>query len=73
MYQVLDGKIVVSKEDFDSRHILLCGQIFSYEEKQDCFVVYSKDKKADIFDKATCYEIITNDPKYFENFFQYLI
>ena len=69
MYQVLDGKIVVSKEDFDSRHILLCGQIFSYEEKQDCFVVYSKDKKAEIFDKATCYEIITNDPKYFDNFF----
>ena len=69
MYKIEDKKIIVSKEDFNIEHILYCGQIFSFERKEDYFVCYSKDKKAEIFDRENCYEIITDNAKYFENFF----
>ncbi len=69
MYKIEDKKIIVSKEDFNIEHILYCGQIFSFAKKGDHFVCYSKDKKAEIFEKENCYEIITDCPEYFENFF----
>ncbi len=69
MYQIEGNKIIVSKEDFDIRHILFCGQIFCYEEKKDCFVVFTTDKNAKIFEKENCYEIITDNPDFFIKFF----
>ena len=69
MYQIEDKKIIVSKEDFDVRHILFCGQIFCYEEKSNAFTVFSKDKKAEIFEHKNCYEIITDNLDFFVKFF----
>ncbi len=69
MYKISRNKIIVSKEDFNIEHILYCGQIFSFEKKDDHFVCFSKDQKANIFEKENCYEIITKDTKFFENFF----
>jgi len=69
MYKLEKNKIIVSKEDFNIEHILLCGQIFSYEIKENCYKVYSLDKKAEIFEKENCYEIITYNTEYFKKFF----
>lgn len=69
MYRIEEKKIIVSKEDFDIEHILLCGQIFSYEMKNGNYIAYSTDKKVEIIEKENCYEIITDSPQYFLNFF----
>ncbi len=69
MYKIEKNKIIVSKEDFVIEHILLCGQIFSYEEKDNHFIAYSLDKQAEIYEKENCYEIITDSIDYFVNFF----
>ena len=69
MYKITDGKIVVSKEDFHPEHILLCGQIFSYEQKKGEFIVLSRDKKAKIIEKNNSYEVITDSPEFFVKFF----
>lgn len=74
-YNITGDKIeIFGKEDFCARDILECGQIFMFKklEKtdfQDNYVVYSQDKKAEIFEKADGYVIKTKDPRYFEYFF----
>ena len=69
-YIVKQDKIIVySKEEFCPEHILECGQIFSYEKINDNYVVYSADKMAKIFEKQDCYEILTNQPEHFVDFF----
>ena len=70
-YQTENQKIIVfDKNEFNPKHILECGQIFRYKNiKNNDYVVYSLDKKAEIFERPDCYEIITNDVSYFENFF----
>lgn len=60
---------ILGKEDFNPMHILECGQIFSFEKFGENYVVYSKDKRAEIFETSQGYKILTDDPKYFENFF----
>ena len=69
MYQIFEDKIVVSKEDFDIKHILLCGQIFCYKENEKGYTVFTTDKKADVFEKTNSYEIITDSPDFFLKFF----
>ena len=69
MYKIEDNKIIVSKEDFNIEHILLCGQIFSYEKIEGGYKCFSKDKKAEIFEFENYYEIITNSIEYFVDFF----
>ena len=69
MYKIQGSKIIVSKEDFNIEHILYCGQIFSFEKKDDHFCAYSKDKKAKVFERENYYEIITNHTEYFVKFF----
>ena len=59
---------ISGKEDFNIEHILECGQVFSFV-KNDNYIVYSADKKADIFEDEKGFLIKTNDPKYFENYF----
>lgn len=69
-YIVKQDKIIVySKEEFCPEHILECGQIFSYEKINNNYVVYSADKMAKVIEKDDCYEIVTNNIKYFVNFF----
>lgn len=69
-YQVLKNKILInSKEDFNPQHILECGQIFAYEKNEDGYQVYSSDKSAQIIETEKGYEIITEYPLFFEEFF----
>ena len=69
-YKLGKNKIIIySKDEFNPKHILECGQIFSYKKLDDHYEVYSADKKAEIFEKNDYYEIITNSPEYFVNFF----
>lgn len=70
IYQIVDKGIkILNKRDFVPQHILECGQIFSYELKDETWVVFSWDKKAEISEENSGYFIKTNDPLYFVNFF----
>ena len=51
-------KIIVTKEDFNAKHILFCGQIFSYEKfGERKYIVYSGRQKAEIIENKKSYEI----------------
>ena len=60
---------IFGKNDFDIKQILECGQVFSYQENEDCFLVYSGDKKAKVTETYRGYIIKTDSPDYFENYF----
>ncbi len=60
---------IFDKNSFNPEHILECGQIFSFEKKQDCYTVYSKDKSAKITEMEDGYEIDAESPEYFVDFF----
>lgn len=64
-----DNIEIFGKEDFNPEHILECGQIFSYEKTNEEYTVFSKDKKAEICETSHGYIIKTDQPLYFENFF----
>ena len=70
-YDITNDKITIfGKDDFDPQHILECGQIFRYKkvgEKE--YVVFSSDKMARILETENGFEILTDDTRYFENFF----
>ncbi|MDE6583557.1 MAG: hypothetical protein K2K31_02800 [Clostridia bacterium] len=69
-YKIKENGIeILGKEDFNSQHILECGQIFSYEKSDDNFLVFSTDKKAKITETDKGFFIETEDPNYFVNFF----
>lgn len=68
-YKVEKDIIIYSTEDFNPEHILECGQVFSYEKIDDNYIVYSADKKAVIKREENCYRIVTDDAKYFINYF----
>lgn len=70
MYKVLKDKIVIlNKDEFCPKHILECGQIFSYKIINNNYVVYSANKMAKITETKNGYEILTKDVNYFINFF----
>ena len=60
---------ILDRSEFDAKHILECGQIFSYKQISGGYEVYSKDKKAAILERECGYDILTLDAKYFEKFF----
>lgn len=69
-YVIKKDKIIISKTDeFDPRQILECGQMFRYVICDDYAQVYSCDKTAKIIKNGNNYEIITQNPEYFANFF----
>lgn len=70
-YEITKDKIIIyDKTQFNSKHILECGQIFRYKQlSNEHFIVYSADKFAEIIEHNNYYEIITADINYFENFF----
>ncbi len=69
-YKIYKNKIsILSKQDFNPQHILECGQIFSYEKTDRGYKVYSMDKQAEIVETENGYDILCEDTKYFENFF----
>lgn len=69
-YRVKKNEIlIIGKTDFNPKHILECGQIFRYYYKDGVYTVYSKDKRAQIYETSVGYTIKTNAPHYFEEFF----
>lgn len=60
---------IVGKEDFNPEHILECGQIFSYQKLNDAYQVFSRDKMAIVTELENGFLIKTENPSYFENFF----
>ena len=70
-YKILSDRIsVLGKDDFHPKHILECGQIFRYKNiKENDYIVFSGNKKAEVKETEIGYDIITNDLPYFENFF----
>ena len=70
-YKITNDKIIVfDKNEFNTTHILECGQIFRYKKLDDkSYFVISSDKTATITETDNSYEIITKDVKYFVNFF----
>ena len=69
-FVVKKDRIILPKvNEFDSRQILECGQMFRYLICDDYAQVYSCDKTAKIVEKSDKIEIISSNPEYFVNFF----
>lgn len=61
---------VFDKTQFNPKHILECGQVFRFGiDKNNNYFVISKDNKATIVERDDCYEIISNNAKYFVDYF----
>lgn len=60
---------IFGKDDFNGEHILECGQIFSYKKTEFGYRVLSTDKCADLVETENGYLVKTNEPEYFEHFF----
>lgn len=71
IYEVKNNIILVKdKLQFNPEHILECGQIFRFgKDENNNYFVLSKNNKATIIEKGDCYEIISNNPSYFIEFF----
>ena len=63
--------IIYNPTDFNVKQTLVCGQIFRFSIDGDCAVVYSKDKKAELFTYPSKIEVLTDDVDYFYNFFDF--
>jgi N-glycosylase/DNA lyase len=61
-------KFNVSKKEINFAQTLKCGQIFSYKQINDRFIIFSKDKKAEVVENDSDYTVFTDDIAYFKNF-----
>lgn len=69
-YKITKGKIeIFDLEDFNVLQTLDCGQIFRFKIDKNTAVVYSQDKRAILNSYENKIEILTDDTKYFEHFF----
>ena len=67
-YKLYKNKIeIIGKEDFCPKHILECGQIFSYIQTDYGYIVYSAKEMAEIIETKSGYIINTTNPNYFES------
>lgn len=71
IYKIKDTIIkIYDKTQFNPEHILECGQVFRFgKDENDNYFVISKDKRATIIEKNDCYEILSNNPNYFVEYF----
>lgn len=71
IYQLENNIIkVFDKTQFNPEHILECGQVFRYgKDENDNYFVISKKYKATIVEKENHYEILSNNPDYFIEYF----
>lgn len=69
-YYIENNKIVVTNlSEFNTIHILECGQVFRYKKFNNFIQVYSGNKTAKLIDYIDRTEIITDDVNYFVNYF----
>jgi len=66
-----DRIIIENPEYFRARDILTCGQVFRYKQTLDGWEVRSGAKLARIIEVNGKVEIITSDPQYFANYFDF--
>ena len=65
-----DNDIIVSRQDFDIKDTLTCGQIFRYDIQDSHAVVHSLDKTAIVYNKSDSEIVIeSQDRDYFRNYF----
>ena len=71
IYELKNNIIFVNdKTQFNPKHILECGQVFRYgKDENNNYFVISKNNKATIIELSTHYEIHSNNPDYFVNYF----
>jgi len=71
IYKIKNDVInILDKSQFNPEHILECGQVFRYgKDSNNNYFVISKNNKATIIEKESHYEIISNNPSYFVNYF----
>lgn len=71
IYKLDKNKILVlDKTQFNPEHILECGQVFRYgKDENNNYFVISKNHKATIVEYPDYYEIDSDDPNYFVNYF----
>jgi N-glycosylase/DNA lyase len=70
-YEIKKDKILIyDKENFNAKHILECGQIFTYEKaSENQYNVFSKDKMCKVITHDDYVELLTENTGYFEHFF----
>ena len=69
-YEKLNNGIkIFNRDDFCPKHILECGQVFSYKKEGEKYIVYPQDKYAEIFETEYGYFIETDDVDFFEKYF----
>lgn len=65
-----DNDIIVSRQDFDIKDTLTCGQLFRYQLFDNYAEIYSLDKKAILYNRNANEIVIENEDKeYFSNYF----
>lgn len=64
-----DSILIYDKENFNPQHILECGQVFSYKKLENKYIVYPKDKYAEIIEEKDFYKINTKYVNFFEDYF----
>lgn len=68
-YTLEKDKIVIDgKDDFCSEHIFECGQYFAYRKCGGDYEIFAQDKNAFVKETDAGFEIVTNEPKFFEEF-----
>jgi len=60
---------LMDNQYFDAVDTLKCGQIFRFVEKENTFLVFSKDKSAKILQCDNAWRVETEYVDYFKNFF----
>ncbi|MDD4408292.1 MAG: DNA glycosylase [Clostridia bacterium] len=63
---------IINKEKINIAQTLKCGQIFSYRQisfNPDNFIIFSSNKKAEVYEMKEHYKICTDNVPYFQNFF----
>lgn len=69
-YQICEKSIkIFDKSSFNPQHILECGQVFCYKKEGDKYIVFPQDKYAEIIEREDCYEILTDFPEFFVEYF----
>lgn len=69
-YSIEDKSIkVFDKASFNPSHILECGQVFCYDKVQEGYIVFPQDKTAIIREEKDYYQILTQTPEFFVNWF----
>lgn len=68
-YKLYKNKIIINgKTDFNPKHICECGQMFRFYIVDGCYIIVNNQYAAKIIETETGFEILTNNPLYFEHY-----